>query len=216
MRRTEITAMVVVAALAVCGRTGAAYAEDAEYVETNAERNTPALGVDRSTAVFGEKGQLAISTDAALSIERRTQSGTTATTTVSILPAVDFFVYKNISVGGVVGVIYQKTGDYRATSFRLGPRVGYNIGISRLLSLWPKLGFSYSYNKQKNTDSAPDGAQSSVVRDNNAIALNVFAPLMLHPAPHFFAGFGPFIDVDLNGQNRATTWGFRLTLGGWL
>jgi hypothetical protein len=39
---------------------------------------------------------------------------------------------------------------------------------------------------------------------------------MLHPAPHFFAGFGPFLDVDLSGDNRATTWGARLTLGGWI
>ena len=51
---------------------------------------------------------------------------------------------------------------------------------------------------------------------NTAIALNVFVPVMFHPAPHFFAGFGPFIDTDLSGESKATTYGAKLTLGGWL
>lgn len=39
---------------------------------------------------------------------------------------------------------------------------------------------------------------------------------MLQPARHFFAGFGPFLDVDLSGDNRVTMLGAKLTLGGWL
>jgi hypothetical protein len=35
-------------------------------------------------------------------------------------------------------------------------------------------------------------------------------------APHFFAGFGPFLDADLTGDNKATVIGGKLTLGGWL
>lgn len=160
------------------------------------------------SAGFGAAGQWTFSTDTALSIERRTLSDSDgAATTISILPAADFFVLENLSVGGVIGVVYQKSGENRSTSFRLGPRVGYNFEFSRMLSVWPKLGFSYSFNKQKsdgNTDK------------NNAAQINLFVPVMLHPAPHFFAGFGPFLDTDLNGDNRATTWGFRLTLGGWV
>jgi hypothetical protein len=33
---------------------------------------------------------------------------------------------------------------------------------------------------------------------------------------HFFAGFGPFLDTDLSGDARATAFGGKLTLGGWL
>lgn len=197
----------------------------AQEAEGNLEGRADARGADvrgagprgqEAGGYFGQKSQLAISTDAALSIERRTQEGSKATTTLSILPAMDYFVIDNVSIGGLIGVTYQKAGDDRATSFRLGPRVGYNFALSQLLSVWPKVGFSYSYNKVKVKQPSVGGNDVTVTSDNNAIGLNLFVPLMVHPAPHFFAGFGPFLDTDLNGDNRATTWGFRLTIGGWL
>jgi hypothetical protein len=52
--------------------------------------------------------------------------------------------------------------------------------------------------------------------DANNLALNLFVPLMLHPAPHFFLGFGPALDVDLTGDTKSTTIAGRLTIGGWL
>jgi hypothetical protein len=39
---------------------------------------------------------------------------------------------------------------------------------------------------------------------------------MMHPVEHFFIGFGPFVDADLNGRSRGILWGGRMTLGGWL
>lgn len=212
--RIIVTAAILIASV---GGTSA----QAQDNESAAERRAELGESDRRPASeegrFGLKSQLAFSTDAALSIERRTQSGTKATTTLSILPAMDYFVIDNLSVGGLMGVTYQKAGDERATSFRVGPRIGYNVPLSRLFSIWPKVGFAYAYNKVK--VSEPDtasGADRYTTRDNHALALNLFAPVMLHPAPHFFAGFGPFLDTDLNGKNRATTWGFRLTIGGWI
>jgi hypothetical protein len=46
--------------------------------------------------------------------------------------------------------------------------------------------------------------------------LNLFAPVMVHPAEHFFIGFGPALDTDLTGDVKATTIAGRLTIGGWL
>jgi hypothetical protein len=39
---------------------------------------------------------------------------------------------------------------------------------------------------------------------------------MVHPAEPFFMGFGPALDVDLSGDNRATIIAGRLTIGGWI
>ncbi len=166
-------------------------------------------------AGFGQKGQWTISTDAALSFERRTQSGTAAVTTLSILPATDYFIMKNFSIGGVIGMVYQKAGDTKATAFKIGPRVGYNVEFSRLVSFWPKVGFSYAWTKNKH-DIEVNGTEVTRSTKNNAVQLNIFAPVMLHPASHFFVGFGPFIDTDLNGDHRVTIWGLRLTVGGWM
>ena len=51
--------------------------------------------------------------------------------------------------------------------------------------------------------------------------IEVYAPLLIHPAPHFFVGFGPdvFIDVihDVGGtENRRVYWGATSLVGGWL
>ncbi len=155
---------------------------------------------------FGNPHVWAFSTDAGLQISRTTISGRDgAIATITVQPALDYFVIKNLSVGGFVGLQYQKAGSAKSTIFQIGPRVGYNFELARKLSIWPKLGFSYSHTNQNNGDDKA-----------NSLALNLFAPVMLHPAEHFFAGLGPFLDADLSGDNRATTWGIKLTLGGWI
>jgi hypothetical protein len=48
----------------------------------------------------------------------------------------------------------------------------------------------------------------------NAFSLNLFAPIVIHPTQHFFAGFGPFLDTDLSGHAghgvRRTTHHWRM------
>jgi hypothetical protein len=155
---------------------------------------------------FGEAGVIAISSDAAFSIRDTHISGGPTAFNFVLEPAADFFVIRGLSVGGFIGIDYAKSGDSHSTRFGIGPRVGYNVGLSDLLSLWPRVGFSYAH-----TSISGGGVGSG-----NAMALNFFVPLMLHPAEHFFAGFGPFLDVDTIGDNKATSFGAKLTLGGWV
>jgi len=115
-----------------------------------------------------------------------------------------------------VGIAYVRTGAFSALSFKAGPRLGYNFELGKLVSLWPKLGLLYSYTEARGDDvDEAAGKQPLEVRSNGA-AITMFAPFMLLPASNFFAGFGPFLDTDVSGKNRAVTWGFRLTMGGWL
>ena len=166
--------------------------------------------------VFGAPKQIAVSSDAALVVSSASTSGVTgSTTTVQLHPALDYFVVQNISVGGFLGVDYSKTGDSHATRFGLGPRVGYNIGVSDLVSVWPKIGFSYSSTSTSTTISTPVGPQTGSVAASS-LALNLYVPIMFHPAKHFFGGFGPFLDTDLSGDVKQTVFGAKLTVGGWL
>lgn len=215
MMKTSLTRLAAVATVVTIASV--ARAQDAAPAPELVDRDRNGNVVMRENATgFGADGQWTFSTDASLSLERRTQSHTNATTTISIFPAADYFVIKNLSVGGVVGIGYTKAGSDHSTIFRLGPRVGYNLQLSRLLSIWPKLGLSYAHTKSEETSEQSNGISVTRSTKNDALQLNLFAPVMLHPAPHFFAGFGPFLDTDLNGDNRATTWGVRLTLGGWI
>jgi hypothetical protein len=50
---------------------------------------------------------------------------------------------------------------------------------------------------------------------NDAVAINLFAPLLFH-THRFFAGVGPALDTDLSGDAKATTFAVRVTLGGWV
>lgn len=169
---------------------------------------------------FGGKGQLAISSDAALSISNTSLSGAKgSTTTFQFAPAVDYFVIRNLSLGGSVLFNYSSAGSGHSTSFGIGPRAGYNFPLSDLVSVWPKAGLSIANTSQTIDVVNPVGngtTTTSTSTSNTALALNLFVPLMFHPAPHFFAGFGPFLDTDLSGDAKATTFGGKLTLGGWL
>jgi hypothetical protein len=160
---------------------------------------------------FGLQGEWALSSDAALSISH--QSGSTELT---LAPAVDYFVIPNLSVGGFISLYYAKSGPADTTIFSIGPRVGYNVPFSDLFSLWPKIGFSFSHTT--NSSEIPIARNQSIDNSttNNGITLNLFVPVMIHPAEHFFAGFGPFLDASLSGDNKFTRYGLKLTLGGWL
>jgi opacity protein-like surface antigen len=215
MSKIVSTVVAAAACLSIAAFGSIASAQDGDDPQFVARDKSGNLSVADDMAGFGEKGQWTFSTDAGLELSRRTQDGFPATTRISVFPATDYFVMENLSVGGVIGIEYLKAGPSDSTRFVLGPRVGYNFEISEMLSIWPKLGFSYTRTNGETTRNVGD-TEVTTSTDNNAIALNLFAPVMLHPATHFFAGFGPFLDVDMSGDNRSTTWGFRLTLGGWL
>jgi hypothetical protein len=165
---------------------------------------------------FGRLHQWAFSSDASISISRTTLSGTKgAQVTVSFAPAADYFVLENLSLGGAIGLTYNKSGESNGVRFTIGPRVGYNFKVSRLLSIWPRLGLAYAYTSSDQVVQNFAGQELQTAK-GNAISINIFAPVMVHPAPHFFAGLGPFVEADLNGDRRATSWGVKLTMGGWL
>ncbi len=165
---------------------------------------------DRSPGLrFGDTGVLAISSDVALSIERQSTSGVPGgTTTIQLAPAADYFVGGRFSIGGFIGFDYVRAGSNDATRFAVGPRLGYDYRLADMVSIWPRAGVSLAVTSADN-----DPGESA---EDTTFALNLFAPLMVHPARHFFIGLGPFLDTDLSGDARTTTFGLRLTTGGWL
>jgi hypothetical protein len=179
----------------------------------------PAVSANSPSGTFGVKGQVAISSDTGLSLSNTSIDGVDGSTTTLILrPAVDYFVIDYLSVGGFLGLEYNSTPGGSNTTFSVGPRIGYDIPISEHFTIWPKVGFSFATTSQDQDDvELPEGG--TVQNDdesNTSIQLNLFAPFMFHPVEHFFIGLGPAFDLDLSGDNKATTVALRLTLGGWL
>jgi hypothetical protein len=179
----------------------------------------PEVRANSPSGRFGMKGQIAVSSDTGFSISNTSISGIDGSSTQIVLrPAVDYFVLDYLSVGGFVGVEYTSTPGGSASSVSIGPRVGYNVPLAERLSFWPKLGFAIARTNQTDQGAVLPGG--TVVgaddEDNTSVQLNIFAPLMFHPVQHFFLGLGPAFDLDLNGDQKATTIAIRLTLGGWI
>jgi hypothetical protein len=178
------------------------------------ESPLPSVVADSPSGRFGLKGQLAVSSDTGLSISNTSISGIDGSSTTLLLrPAVDYFIADSISVGGFLGVEYTSAPGGSSTAVSVGPRVGYNLPLAERFSLWPKIGFSFASTSQETDDVGPIEGEDET---STSIQLNLFAPFMFHPVEHFFLGFGPALDVDLSGDNKATTIAARLTLGGWL
>jgi hypothetical protein len=174
----------------------------------------PQVPADSPSGIFGARGQLAISSDAGLSISNTSTSGRGGSTTrLELRPAVDYFIIDNLSLGGFLGLDYSKVPSGHSTAFSIGPRVGYNIPLSRLFSIWPKAGLSFTSVSQTINATGTDAETST---NSSNLAVNLFVPVMLHPAAHFFLGFGPALDADLTGDVKSTTIAGRLTIGGWI
>ena len=122
-------------------------------------------------------------------------------------PGVDYFVIDNLSIGGEV--LFALTGSSRTvhprnggadvsadgpsgTHFGLMPRVGYNIQLSNLFSIWPRAGFGFQ------TASFSGGGEA----DGSNTVWFAFAdvPFLLHPVEHFFLGVGPGITFSLSNS----------------
>lgn len=210
--------MLITSAVSLAS-SAAAQERDADEPQSPRGPALPEVPADSPSGIFGGKGQLAVSSDTGLSISNTSISGIDGSTTTLVLrPAVDYFIADYISVGGFLGLEYNSTPGGSNTTFSIGPRLGYNIPLSERFSLWPKVGFSFASTSQDQDDVELPGGQVVETDDesNTSLQLNLFTPFMFHPVEHFFIGIGPAFDLDLSGDNKATTIAARLTLGGWL
>lgn len=189
--RSSLLAFSLLASAAVFTLSASARAQ-------RARSDTP---FSAAAPLFGAQGQLVISSDAALTLRKHNDDGTH----LELTPAFDYFIAPNLSLGGFVSITYDSFDNGHSTHLGIGPRIGYDILLSDLFTFWPMAGLSYGTTSNSTDDSS-----------HGAFALNIFAPFLLHPVPHFFIGFGPFIDAGLGGDARTTDFGARLTIGGWL
>ena len=211
----------------------------AQYPQTAYPPPAPPPGygypAQRPAQVFGGPGTLAISSDFNLGLSgQSTNNQGPSSWTFTLAPAADYFVIQGLSIGGMVSYAHthQSFGNTPGGSatndqdnFGIGARVGYNIPITDLLSFWPKVGLIF------NVTSGSSGGSTTTPGPNNGYSGNAFdvqlyAPLLLHLAPHFFMGLGPGVQTDLTasqssgGQSstnpsKTTTYGLYFTIGGW-
>ncbi len=180
------------------------------------DEGMPHVAPGSPAALFAERGQLAIMGEAGALFTHTSVSGGGSTTSIVFRPAIDYFIIDHLSLGAFAGVGYTSAAGGSTTTYAIGPRVGYDIPFSERFSLWPKVGLSFNSATVKidATDIGPIRTPSSSA-SNTALALNLYVPLVFH-SHHYFAGFGPSLDLDLSGSPKSSTIAARLVVGGWV
>jgi hypothetical protein len=237
----RLSSLALGCAVALSGAS--AFAQDDEEVapaeEAPAEEAAPAgaaaggtaeaslEGMPESKGAFGKAGQIAISSDFELSFESRSFKAPAgedpeSQTTITLAPALDYFVIDGLSVGGQIAFTRISQGDSSAQLIGIGPRVGYNIGLTDNISFWPKLGFAYAMISAESEGVDPvTGATTTSDVSGSRMMIGIDAPILFHPAEHFFIGLGPFLSMDLsskvedNDATKETAFGLQSVVGGW-
>ena len=197
---------------------------------------------------FGEAGQWVTTADSSLYLSSTEYSVTEAKYfSVGFSPGFDYFFTRGVSVGVDLDVGYDyargfdSSGDLvvaKTTTVGGGVRVGFNIPLGDTFSFYPRLtlGGESSTREVSGSPAGPSfspqggvsvGGVGSVGNTPLSVTAGgpyavVFAPLLLHPAEHFFIGAGPgvFVEVgDAHGDStvggpRTSVFG-RILIGGW-
>lgn len=213
---TQWYAMTVAFTLTVATFAGGGRALAQETVPPPMASGPPPVG--GSVGYFGERGQVVISGDFKFNILRESLSSVGgseggSSTSYELQPALDYFVSPNISVGAVLGLRRDVEDGANATSFTLAPRVGYNFVLTNAVSLWVRLGLGYQRESY--------GGTASALASRYAIPVSLYAPILWHPATHFFIGIGPFFARDVIAKSagedipKRTDIGLSSTIGGY-
>jgi len=200
--------------------------EASDRKEADGAHPSEELKHEKSAELFGGPGQIVLTSATDASITHRTYSNSKGSETyLTIEPGIDYFVTDHASIGGSLviahsggtGLDYSGTStEFASTSFGLDLGAGYNLRLSTIASIWlrGKVGFG-------SVDSSVSSASGSNQHTRTRGWVDVSAPILVHPATHFFFGAGPFLLHDLsnrdqyNYENKATRLGLSLVLGGW-
>lgn len=122
---------------------------------------------------------------------------------------IDYFLGRNFTLGGNIGIFNESYENRALTGFLLGFRVGYALRLGHVVSLWPRGGFTY-------TSLAVKGSSA----DNYTFALTLDAPFVFALTEGFAFTLGPTFDLGFLAQreDRDTTevlFGVMFGLTGW-
>ena len=190
------------AAAVVLGTATVAAAQEDQSLpqkaEEQAESKVEMVKSGGGAANFGQVNQLVISQDMAFNLSFDFNGdGEADVLRLRLAPSADFFIQENLSIGAQAYLDQAFVGDNRedVTNLGLGVRAGYNIPVTEAASLWPRVGVSIERN------DIPTDQNSGATGGDLAFVVDLSAPVLFHPANHFFVGFGPAVNFKLGGAD---------------
>ncbi len=182
--------------------------------------------VSRATAAaperFGEPGQLVIdqsfmlaASSASYDVEGMAEYRSNQ---VTLAPVASWFAVRGLSLRLGLNFSHSWASTEQGslghvTILGVSPGIGYALPLGQHFSLWPRLSTSVSKSWYEATDIGPVNAVG--------MSFGALAPVLWHPADHFFLGLGPGISWQFQGDRVATleyssdTFMLISTLGGY-
>ena len=187
---------------------------------------------------FGARGEVVV-TGSAYGAVSATQWDSSAASSLSfgLGPSAHWFVAPNLSLGFDFEISYSDGKGYgadgslvetKSTLVSGGPVIGYNVPLGARFSFWPHVILGVHYGRQ--TQTLVSGGSFSVAGNPTGSPdtteagpwLDLYAPILFHPKPHLFLGFGPDLYHDfarvIGGPDvgaERTRLGAGFVLGGW-
>jgi hypothetical protein len=182
---------------------------------------------------FGSAGVFMATTDSAITIGKTTYGNSDAEVFVAAFsPGLDYFIVDRVSIGIDLALTYADARGYAAdsslvrtetTALSGGPRIGVDLPIGRYVSFYPRLTLGLESIRrddsvvQARSSAPPSNAVGIPESSRDGPWISVFAPLLVHPAPHFFVGAGPtFFHAFARVRGGPDIGGERTSVGGHL
>jgi hypothetical protein len=201
----------------------------------DAEPPPPPLPPEPPYARFGTKGQFVLTDGASLGFINTWFDSSQAThLSVTVSPALHYFVVDNVSLGLALGVTYTDDKGYasdgtlvenKGTTVSVAPELGVNIPFGDAVSWWLRGAVGFESNRYTTSIAAPSPTGTSsfaapLPLSQDGAWFSLYFPLLLHPAPNFFFGAGPNVFHDFAGYQGAgasdqrTAFGVGTVIGG--
>jgi hypothetical protein len=185
-------------------------------------------------ARFGDPGVVVISANSSIGVSSTEYSNSRAKFVQALFsPGFDYFAVRGFSIGLdlEVGYSYEQALDVdrvlvetTSTSYGFGPRFGFNVPLGESVSFYPRLTVGIDSQTQDRT-YPPTSFNEPATKSSATLSggyLVLYAPLLFHPAPHFFLGAGPGVysqfgtgkSSELSGGERTSLYG-SVIVGGW-
>ena len=161
--------------------------------------------------------------------------------------AIDYTVINRLTVGGSVVVAIGLGGSHsvettngntntsksdadKTNVFGFAPRVGYILPLGHTFGFWPRGGIAFYSLSTKSTDTQGNGNNVTTTTTYSVWSLDLDPQFVWVPMQHFFAHFGPLLNIPLTGgrsvensnssnttKNDFSVFNFGLSagLGGW-
>jgi hypothetical protein len=186
---------------------------------------------------FGSKNTVVIMEESSLSVRWVEYTGVDSPqNSITISPGVDWFIEKNVSIGGALSYSKVEATGWEPSGTRVDAnghtlgasiRAGIAIPLAEWLSLYPRVFLgagtgSLTQTAEPNFGSFPQRLVPATHRsswDSSMVGVSAFA--LVHE-DHFFVGLGPGLAYETrayeaaNSHNSNTRIGLGTIIGGWL